>query len=289
MKLYNREELKAIQVQGDPVTFKHPTLAEDFADRFEVAKSLFDKMNLRLARDCNNFTFEEEHGLTTTKWEDDEIPDKIYAHQNSGPAFSYDLDYMVGPKDWHGDADAKKVGDYVLRRKIYLYDWTRERAQEAGIELPEEMDFFLDMIDTFKPMLEHYRDECLADQANDIRFYMTKMMLIEYSTPLATDDNRDDHRAFCMERFGDEHCDEALLGLHLGESVIEFEGQNCTTGEWSEVDGLDSDTGVFLFSEFAERSGWKPTFHRMIPHPDRWGDAASRYVIVVDYQGRYKD
>lgn len=289
MKLYNREELEDIQKQGDPITFKHPSLIEDFADRFDIAKQLFDKMNLRLARDCNNFTFEEEHGLRTTKWEDDEIPEKIFAHQNSGPAFSYDIDYMAGPVDWYSDHDALKINDHVLRRKIYLYDWTRERAVSAGIILPEEMNFFLDMIDTFKPMLEYYRDECLYDQTDDIRFYMTKMMLIEYSTPNATNENRDEHRAHCMERFGDSHCDEALLGLHLGESIVQFEGQNCQTGEWMEVDGLNKDTGVFMFSEFSERSGWKPTYHRMIPDASRWNDADARYVIVVDYQCRYKD
>lgn len=288
MKLYNRAELKDIQAEGTPITFKHPDLAGKFADRFNKAKQLFDKMNVELATKCNDFTFEEEHGLTHTRWEDDEIPEKIYADQYSGPAFSYDLDYMAGPNDWHKQHEAISEDDYVLRRKIYLYDWTRERAEEAGIDLPEEMDFFLDIIDTFKPMLEHYRDECLADQADDIRFYMTKMMMIEYSTPNATDDNRDEHREHCMERFGDSHCDEALLGLHLGESVVQFEGQNCQTGEWMEVDGLNKDTGVFMFSEFSERSGWKPTFHRMIGNAERWGDADARYVIVIDYQGRYK-
>jgi len=283
MKLLNKTELKAIQELGDPVLFTHPALTNEFSDRLDIARQLFDAMTPEVCEAYNSA--DESEQFRYEKWEDDDIPDKIYAHRYGGPSFSYDEDVMVGPEDWEGDKDAPKVGDYVLRRKIYMYDWTRERIEESGLIATAEMEYFMDMLDTFKPVFEHYNKECLSDQMDNVRFYLTKVMLIEYSTPTATADNVVEHRKFNTERFGPSHIDETMLGLHLGENIQEVQTQNTVTGEWS---FLPKDSAVLLFSEFAEQSGWNPTYHRMI-HNTNGGSSDKRYVVAIDWQPRYKD
>jgi len=285
MNLLKNIELKEIQSTGRPVIFKHPSLIANFPDRLDKAKTLFDQMTVPMCEKYNKFDFEDEH-FRTDHWEDEEVPDKIYAHRYGGPAFSYDIDTMVGPQDWEGDGDATKVGDHVLRRKIYLYDWTRERMKDGNIQPTAEMEYFLDLLDVVKPILEHYNKECLSDQTDKVKFYLIKMMLIEYSTPCATDDNVVEHRKFNTDRFGPSHCDEALLGLHVGESIKEIQTRNHVTGEWTYLP--DNETSLLLFGEDAAKSDWDPTYHRMIHNPNG-GSSDSRYVILIDYQARYKN
>jgi|TARA_R110002124_G_C8861629_1_gene507052 hypothetical protein len=284
MKFLTNTELKEIQSTGGPVLFKHP-LTTNFPDRLDKAKILFDKLTVPMFETLNNFEFEDEKGLRIEHWHDEDVPDKIYAHRYGGPAFGYDLDVMVGPKDWEGDSDAKKVGDHVLRRKIYLFDWTRERMADANIKPTAEIEYFLDLLDVVKPILENYNEECLSDQKENVRFYLTKMMLIEYSTPFATDETVVEHRKFNSERFGPSHCDEALLGLHVGESIKEIQTRNHVNGDWTYLP--DNDTCLLLFGEDSANSDWNPTYHRMIHNPND-GSSDSRYVILIDYQARYK-
>ena len=281
MKLLKNIELNEIQSIGVPVIFKH-SLTTDFPDRLDKAKILFDQMTVPMCETYNKFEFEDEE-FRMEHWQDEEIPDKIYAHRYGGPAFSYDVDVMVGPNDWEGD---NTVGDHVLRRKIYLYDWTRERMTDANIQPTAEMEYFMDLLEVVKPILEHYNEECLSDQKDTVKFYLTKMMLIEYSTPFATADNVVEHRKFNTERFGPSHCDEALLGLHIGESIKEIQTRNHITGDWSYLP--DNDTCLLLFGEDSVKSGWSPTYHRMI-HNANDGATDSRYVILIDYQARYKN
>jgi len=285
MKLLNKTELKELQAAGKPLLFKYPALLNEFADRLEISKILFDQMTPAMCEEYNNLKFQDDK-FKKVHWKDDDIPDKIYGVQYTGPAFSYDLDYMAGPLDWHNDHDAPRIGDHVLRRKIYIEDTARTRMKEAGIQPTTEMEYFMDLLDAVKPIFAHYNKECFVDDDDDVKFYINNIMLIEYSTPYATDETVVEHRKFNTERFGQTHCDEVLFSMHLGETIIEFQTQNNITDDWSFLP--DSDTSALLFGEFAESYGWNPTYHQMI-HNTNNGSSDKRYVILVDYRRMIDD
>ena len=168
------------------------------------------------------------------------------------------------------------IGDYVVRKKFYIYDWTGEKLGSVT----EELDYFIQMHNDFLPVMETGKGLFPRD---DIKKWLHKLMVIEYSTPKATDENVMEHRAFNTNRFGDSHCDETFAGLHLGENFIEFQAQNIVTENWEYVNGLSDSSMLWMFGEDAQSCDWKSTFHRMIPSPDT---KDTRYSIIFDLQGR---
>ena len=48
--------------------------------------------------------------------------------KNIRSALSYDDDFMIGPYDWDSEL---QIGDYVQRRKAYIYDWTKDGLLHA--------------------------------------------------------------------------------------------------------------------------------------------------------------
>ena len=74
-------------------------------------------------------------------------------------------------------------------------------------------------------------------------------MIIQYNTPKATEENRAQHRKFNTERFGDEHCDETLGGLHLGENYAEFRAKNTKSNKWELIDQLADNKMLWMFGE----------------------------------------
>jgi hypothetical protein len=280
MKLYNYNELKDLQQSGQWPQSSYDLLATKYADRFEMCERLFEKM------DHEKFEYYNSHDEHTIEdWADENIPDKSYAKRHGGPTFSYDVDYMIGPHDWDS-APEERIGDYVMRKKVYLMEWTGEHYEKYAEKFPE-LEYFIEMHNDFKPVLEHYYKECFSDQYDKVERVLYKMMLIQYATPTATDSNRAEHRKHNTERFGADHCDETLGGLHLGENYVEFEAKNTASGEWEPIYGLEEDVSLWMFSEHAERSGWLPTYHRMVHNPDP--SLGDRYSIIFDLQARYKE
>lgn len=280
MKLFNRSELKHLQDTGEWPVNACDLLSTKYANRWEMCERLFDKM------DHDKFEYynsHDEHNIED--WADENIPDKSYAKRHGGPTFSYDVDYMIGPYDWDS-APAERIGDYVMRKKVYLMGWTGEHYQKYAEKFPE-LEYFIEMHKDYMPVLEHYYNECFTDQIDTIDRVMYKLMVIQYTTPTATEENRTEHRKHNTERFGADHCDETLGGLHLGENYVEFEAQNVKTGDWTNIDGLNKNQALWMFSEHAEYSGWKPTYHRMIHNPEP--SLGDRYSIIFDLQARYKE
>jgi hypothetical protein len=111
-------------------------------------------------------------------------------------------------------------------------------------------------------------------------------MIIQYNTPIATEETRVQHRKFNTERFGDEHCDETLGGLHLGENYAEFRAKNTKSNKWELIHQLTENKMLWMFGENAERSGLIPTYHGMQHNPGK--DLNTRYSIIFDLQARYK-
>lgn len=282
-KLYSAEELKRMQAEDILPLSDSEEMATKYADKWEVADDLMNRLDADFFYKFNSS--KDDDPPRYEKWENEEIPHKSYSHKYGGPVFSCDFDYMIGPEDWNDSDDKPKVGDYVLRKKIYIYNWSREHYNMQEHRDPA-LEYLMDMHDTFRPIHEHYAQECFSDQSPDIKFHLFKLMLIQYSTPTANDSNRVDHRWHNTDRFGPDHCDETLAGLHMGENYAEFEAQLPTSGEWVGVSDLTKDKLLFMFGEHSERSGWKPTFHRMAHNPDpRLG---TRYSLIMDLQARYK-
>ena len=85
---------------------------------------------------------------------------------------------MVGPHDWDSES---KIGDYVQRRKAYIYDWTKDGLQHTT----EAISYFTGMHEAFKPVLEHYLYECYSDQLDLIDKLLYKKRVKEIAEPKA--------------------------------------------------------------------------------------------------------
>lgn len=284
-KLYTREELKQQQATGELPFFEGSP--ELLAERWENAGRLMEQLTPDFFYAYNDFL--DDDRPTHDTWQEEGIPDKSYADRYSGPVFGCDWDYMVGPHDWYRTEDEPKLHDYVLRKKIYIYDWSKEKyemAQRYGAPRTPELEYFFKLHEEYKQVLDYYYAECFADQASNIEKLLYKMMIIQYVCPTADETNITEHRKHNTERFGPDHCDETLCGLHLGENVTEFEYKNTLTEEWEPANITDNKLLMF-FSEHAEKSGWKPIYHRMIHNPDT--NEKIRYSIIFDLQARYKE
>lgn len=283
-KLFSLEELKNFQATGKfPVAHSH-LLEEKYSDRWKKIDDLFEIMNHTKFVELN--THDADDGIEIEDWADENIPDKSFAKRNAGPTFSYDVDTMIGPHDWENDApEDPKLGDYVIRKKLYITQWTGEHYYDHHEGQCPELEYFIDLHKDFKPVLDHYAQECYKDQHADIQRYLYKLMVIQYTYPVATEETLVSHRKHNTERFGPDHCDETLGGLHLGENYREFQAQNTVTDDYEFIPGLDEHKMLWMFGEDAERSGWKPTFHQMIHNPTP--GLGTRYSLIFDLNARY--
>jgi hypothetical protein len=275
-----RQQLQQQQLQGEcPVEFSL-LLDSKYSNRYQQAAELFSKLSSDVFVELN--TIPREHEPEMYSWTDATLPEKMSGIKHEGAVFGYDVDTMIGPHDWFKSHDQPAVGDYVQRKKCYIYGWT---GQKLPADFPE-LQYFVDMHADFLPVLRHYRDECYPDQSKLIKKYIYKLMVIEYSTPTATTpESQIQHRKFNTERFGDSHCDETLGGLHLGENYAEFQVQNILTGHWDFVPGLDQSNMLWMFGEHSASSGWTPTYHRMVHNSET--SRGTRYSIIFDLQARY--
>lgn len=281
--MFTKQDLKRMQATGEWPLVQSNTLAGKYSDRWDMAEKLFEKLDHEKFLHLHRHRADE---IRVEEWRDEVIGHKSFATRYDAPIFSYDLDTMCGPHDWENDSPGDtQIGDYVIRKKLYITHWTREQMDDIWGEFPE-LEYFVNMHSDFMPTLEHYANECFEDQHADIEKYVYKLMIIQYTYPTATEDTLVEHRKFNTERFGPDHCDETLGGLHLGENYKEFEAQNTLTGEYEPIPGLEENTSLWMFGEDSERSGWKPTYHQMIHNPTP--GLGTRYSIIFDLNARYK-
>ena len=282
--LYTKSELKDMQANDVWPIHEHDNLKTKFADRWQQSETLMSQVDEEFFNTFNS-SFTDDPSRSE-KWEDEDIPEKSYAYKYGGPVFSCDMDYMIGPHDWHNDSDdVQKENDYVMRKKLYLYNWSRDRYYAQSKRCPQ-LEYFMDMHDAFVPVLEHYANETFSEYNDRVRFYLYKLMVIEYSTPTANEDNFIKHREHNTLRFGPEHCDETIGGLHMGENYNELEAQHPTSKQWTGVPELTEPKSLWMFGEHSERTGWTPTYHRMTHNPDPYIEG-KRYSIIFDLQARF--
>ena len=282
LNLKNKEEHLALQKTGELPVFSYTSEQwNKFQDRWTQASRLFERMNTQVFNDITNIANE---GALFTEWRDEDLPEKIYSYRHEGSVIGYDEDYMVGPHDWEHEDDP--IGDYVMRKKLYIYPWTGEKVHEhirkGGAFGFSELLYFIDMHKSFMPFMESLHD---LFQDQPIKRFVHKLMVIEYSTPCLDMGDEVEHRAHNTDRFGGDHCDETLAGYHLGENYVEFEARNPATDEWQTIPGLTEQNTLLMFGEHSEQSGFKPTYHRMIHNPDP--SLGTRYSIIFDLQARY--
>ena len=278
-RLFTLEELHNHQQLGTWPIADSTLLSTKYKDRWEVAKNLFKIVD-------NNFFEKHNDERNIKEWNDPNVPNKSYSYIHTGNVFSYDDDYMSGPEAWKLKDDGVKSPEVVQRRKVYFYNWTEEEAKSC-YSLPPEFTYFVEMHKDFQPVLEHYLYENYSDQAGlweNLVLY--KLMVISYNIPSATEKNRIEHRKHCSERFGDEHCDETLGGLHLGENYSEFWAKNTKTDKKEVITELAEDKMLWMHGEHAKQSGFIPTFHGVQHNTQK--DLEERYSIIIDLQVRYK-
>lgn len=222
----------------------------------------------------------DDHEPTCNRWQDEDLPNKIWSLNHSGPVYGLDVDYMAGLHDWYKDEDTLPKDDWVKRRKVYLYNWSRSK-----LLMPyPELEYFMDIYDKFLPVMKHC-EGLYSEQTPEIEKYIHKLMIIEYSTPNCTDAEEVFYRKHCTERFGDSHCDETMAGLHLGENYSEFEYYNHKSKEWAKFDFTND--YIWMNGLYSKFSGYKPTYHRMVHNPNP--KYSTRYSIIFDLQPRYKE
>ena len=279
-KLFTLDELHDYQQQGKWPVADSLLLSTKYKDRWEVAKKLHDIIDVDFWKKINKMQ-------EISEWNDEHIPSKIYSHIYSGDVFSWDDDYISGPESWKLKDNGVKSTDVVQRRKIYFYNWSDENIRNLGQPVPQELKYFAEMLEDFRPVLEHYLTENYSDQSDqweDLILY--KLMVIKYNTPSATEETLTEHREHCSLRFGREHCDETLGGLHLGENYSEFYAKNTKTNERNIITELAEDKMLWMHGEDAEQSGFIPTYHGVEHNPDP--SLQERYSIIIDLQANYK-
>ena len=143
--MYYKRQLLDMQKRAELVLQHSPALATTFADRFDMAKNLFAKLDKQMFIDCNDIDPTDPYKIET--WKDENVPKKSFALKHQGPVFGFDVDTMVGPVSWHDETSG--MDDYVLRRKCYIYDWTADKLKE---DFPE-LTYFTDLHKEFVPVL----------------------------------------------------------------------------------------------------------------------------------------
>lgn len=284
-KLYTNQELRDMQKEGLWPSAYSDMLETKYADRYEMAKRLHQKMSSEYFFYINNIKSAPEAEVRIRR--DSGNEDRNWVVSHSGRIIGYDQDYMLGPHDWYKQYDQKAKYDYVRRNKVYVFQWAREgyelKKKSSSMEFPE-LEYFIRMQEDFQPILEHYYSECFKGLHENHSKVLYKLMVIHYHCPTATEETFVEHRKHNTERFGHSHCDETLGGLHLGENYQEFEALNVKTDEWEVIPGLTKNECLWMFSEHAEEADWKPTYHRMIHNPDP--TLGERYSIIFDLQAR---
>ena len=154
---------------------------------------------------------------------------------------------------------------YVYRKKLYIREKEKVKYQNyvntTGKAVPE-FQYFLNMFDDLKPILEYYEQNAF----NGIQNTQRELMLIEYGTPFANDEDIDYQKIYNSYAWGKEHSDELLGGLHLGENSQEFQIQNLQTGDYEYIDEFNTDLyALWMFGEFSKPYGFQDIFHRMVP------------------------
>ena len=152
---------------------------------------------------------------------------------------------------------------YVYRKKIYIKERSRSNysdyAASNNTTVPE-FEYFLNMFDDYMPFL-NAREVSDFPGATDLQ---RELMLIEYGTPFATDEDVEYQKIYNSYCWGKEHSDELLGGLHLGENSQEFQILNGE--EYEYVNQLNDDQHmIWMYGEFAKPYGFNDCFHRMVP------------------------
>ena len=280
-KLFTYDELKNYQQDGKWPLADSTLLSTKYADRWQMAEKLSNTVDVEFFKKYNN-------DYNIKEWNEESIPNKSYSYLYSGDVLSMDQDIMSGPTAWELPNEDGKQDETVNRTKIYFFNWTADNLEkDVKYNAPEEFKYFVEMQKDFQPVLEHYLYQNYADQMQlweDLILY--KLMVIKYNTPSATEKNRTEHRKHNSIRFGDDHCDETLGGLHLGENYSEFWAKNTKTNERNMITELADNKMLWMHGEHAEQSGWIPTYHGMQHNPKN--ELGDRYSIIMDLQVRYK-
>jgi len=268
MKLHTTEELRHLQTTGEFPVSTFPVLNAKYSDRWDKAKELCEQFTQPLFWIDAHMHVNGDRNQSEQKITFEKIHEKNNEVNYEGNIWGWNQDYYY--KNEKNDPSY-----YTLRKKLYINGGSRVSADNYKFSNPI-FDYWLDFYDDMYPIVEHYA----RSNFTDINKFIHRLCIIEYSYPTATPEDYIEQREFNTVVFGQEHCDAQLGGLHLGENQSEYEAQNSVTGEYEKIPGLDNDSFLWMWGEFSENYGWKPTFHRMIHNPDpKFG---TRYSLICN-------
>ena len=195
--------------------------------------------------------------------------------QHQSPVIGYDLDWYELETD-DGDPSGLKVS----REKIYFYHYT---YTEYGHQL-RWANYWYNMMLWIEPIIEKLLVSFDIPSNVDIK---RQLNLIRYACVDATDETLAQHRAVSSDRFGTDHVDETLFGLHLGESHPELHAKPHNEHEDHEDQStylkvnLDKGKILFLCGEWSSSiKKVKATNHRLFYNNDY--SAPVRYSLILD-------
>lgn len=251
-----------------------------FSDRWDYIDRLFNELDS-----------ETWKAIPRTNYElrlNDEWPRRIWCHSHSGSQIGWDIDHVAGLNDyWQPYANhllenqpdkslqGNVIGDSVTREKVYIFDEGRTYTDEM-LEAFPSLNYFIRMRKEFEPdvldMTGYFDNQ-------NIKQFKPCLMLVKYDVPKNVDYHSYMHWNF--EQFGNDHVDENLGALHLGENQTAFYAFD--GDEKKNFPELKHANTFWTWGEYAEYSGLTPTIHGV----EYFGGQGPRYSIIYNLEVEY--
>ena len=196
--------------------------------------------------------------------------------QYSNDVVGYDIDYYE-PETDDGDPSGKKV----TREKIYCYEWTHRRF---GKHLPWAR-YWYDLVNDLECVVEKLLP---AFDLPENSYTQRQLNIVKYECKEASNNEElKIHRRESSDRFGVDHIDGTLFGLHLGESHPEIHAKPDGADEYVKPDLTGNKVLLLVGEHAADLMNGRGTDHRLFYNGDYL--AKSRYSLILDITLRFND
>jgi len=299
MNVPETDTLKQINQDTNITVVHEPALAE-FADKFDMANSMFEKIDSDISphfytlntnehpRDTLNdrlskwFFFEKYMSVFPVTCDIAFMGNsyrEVTTWQKLDEIVSEMSDELLAQNHWN-----RFDSFYTERRKVNINDKFMRIYEEYSAEgdtIPE-FEFFIELRKKAVAIAEEFWNKYNKSEFDSTQY---NMVVIEYRTPFAFVDSEN----FKQQRFNNAiwarpHCDENYGGLHLGESEADnFYVINPNTGEYQYVkEFADPANAVWMWGAYESDHGFIPTEHGVYTEKENEKYNGNRYSIILD-------
>lgn len=257
-------------------------LRDIYSDRWQKISQLFKKLDPELLL--------QVHGMSQFPvWRHENMPQRVYREEYTGPVFGLKYDYMSCKHDWYildkHVPDSVPKWQYECRTKIDLFfdpDCRKDHLPDLYKRFPE-LEYFYQMLEDFVPDIQE-AGKRFDDQSDRITQRPITLTLIHYSSPGSTDTDKESRMRWCFEKFGNTHADESLCAIHLGESQAGFYTEKDEKKLY--YPELKQYNTLCFYGQYAANSGFTPVEHG-VEYTE--GNGEDRYSLILNLYARYKE